>query len=236
MKNICYLLIPLLFVACKKDSQQQHSQKLVEIKSASKTVHTYEYDRQRLTKMNFYTFCTIPSDEVSLQYQNGRVVKVVSKTRSLFSSTSAACNPAAGITTEETLVYDGSGRLSRTERGTSYSTYLYNSGNQVITEKLYQANGTLISTTSFKYDSRGNIIEETGATGSTNYFYDDKDNPYYLMKQKPSYISAFTTSPNNVIRGTTASGGIWERVIFEYENNLPKKINENGTVYEYIYK
>lgn len=156
--------------------------------------------------------------------------------RSLYSSSAANCNPALGVKSEESFVYDGAGRVVRTNRSNSYSLYSYSPQGRIVSETNYDQNGNPVATTTYKYDSRGNLVEQSGPSVFMQFEYDDKVNPMHLMKQKPSYISAFTTSPNNVIKGTTGFGGTWQRIILEYRNDMPVRVSENGVEYEYIYQ
>jgi hypothetical protein len=232
-KIICFLLL-IAFLGCKKDKDGS-GLRLKAITANNATTQTFEYQNGLLTKENHYMFCSVPSDEHVYVYQDSRLVKIQSTIRSYYSSTTAICDPAAGQHMEDQYEYDILGRLSRINRQASYTLFTYNSRDLVEKVELFNTAGTLVNSGTYVYDLRGNLVKETDFQGmETLYEYDNKMNPFYLMKQKPGWISAFNTSPNNVIRGTNAWGG-FVRNIKTYWNDLPLTVEENGVEYTYVY-
>jgi hypothetical protein len=71
-------------------------------------------------------------------------------------------------------------------------------------------------------------------TNITYYQYDNHPNPFYLIKQRPGWVSAHSRSPNNVIKASGAA--TFEKVIDYHANGLPKGVLENGVYYTYQYK
>jgi hypothetical protein len=67
------------------------------------------------------------------------------------------------------------------------------------------------------------------------YEYDNKKNPFYVMKLKPGWISAFNTSPNNVIKGT-GNFGSFERKIISYLNDLPLAVRQDDVTFAFVYQ
>ncbi len=234
MRKIACFILLIAFLGCKKDKYES-THRLKEIKTGSQTYSTFEYDNGLLTKENSYFFCTVPADEHVYVYQAGRLSKIQSTLRSLYSSTTAICNPAAGQQSEEQYEYDNFGRLSRISRQATYTLFTYNSRNQVEKMEVFNNAGVLFNSGSYEYDIRGNLVKEINFQGLESlYEYDKKLNPFYLMKQKPGWISPFNTSPNNVIRSTNAWGG-FQRTIKTYWNDLPLVVEENGVEYTYVY-
>lgn len=238
MKKAPFLLLFIAFLGCKK-SDYTGTGLLVEITNPNGKSNSFEYNSSgMLTKENFYSMCTTPVDEHAYVYQNGRLEKVESKLRSFYSSTGAMCNPASGMQSVETYEYNSQGQLIKADRQTSYTMFEYNTRGNVVRQLSFQPNGTPIagSTYTYNYDARGNMIESIDPQGSiSRYEYDNKINPFYRMKQRPSFITPFTKSPNNVIKCILQSGG-WERTIVEYQNDLPVRIMESGVPYDYIYR
>jgi YD repeat-containing protein len=210
---------------------------LQEIKANNVTNQTFEYSNGFLIKeKQYFAFCSTPVDEYVYTYQNGKLSKLHSTLRSMYSSTTALCNPAMGIQQEEQYEYDNKDRLVKVIRPSGYSTFEYNTQGHVAKQIIYLSNGTITQSLIFSYDSRGNIVKEVNSQGNeTNYQYDNKKNPFYYIKQKPGWISAFNTSPNNVIKATSTSGG-FERKIVQYINNFPQIVEESGVSFTFIYQ
>jgi hypothetical protein len=232
-KTICFLLL-IAFLGCKKDKYGS-SHRLKEIRTANMVTQTFEYQNGLLTKENHYLFCSSPVDEYLYIYQSDRLVEIHTTTKSHYSSLTAICNSAGGLESEEQYEYDSRGRVNRINRQVSYTLFTYNSRDLVEKMELFTTAGTLVNSGTYVYDLRGNLVKETNFQGMESlYEYDNKLNPFHLMKQKPGWISAFNTSPNNVIRSTNAWGG-FVRNIKSYWNDLPLQVEENGVEYTYVY-
>ena len=243
MKKILTALIFSLFLSCKENSIDQiltDGNRLVEIKSNGKTYTTFEYQNNKLIKENNYAFCDNPSDELFYEYQGEKLIQVKTIMRGFYSNSSKICDPnSEGIRTTDVLEYENNRitRITRSLSTASISTFFYNSNGRIERHVSSDKSGKIYTETTYKYDSRGNLIEENGQYGKTTYEYDNKVNPNYLIKSRLHSISAFSTSPNNVIKATGASN--FERKITEYnERNLPVKVVENNgkLILEYIYQ
>ncbi|MDO1445603.1 RHS repeat domain-containing protein [Rhodocytophaga aerolata] len=239
------LFISILIVvlpSCKKEDGEVFKKpvgqvQLKEIRVDNQIRHSFIYHQTELAEERWFGFdCkNTPTDVFIYVYQQGKLTSLETTLRSLYSSTAALCDPNTGITTEESYEYDTQGRLHKTIRDNSYTIYDYTTSGLVAKQTLYSSSGTIISTTHFRHDARGNIIEEQDAQGnSTQYEYDDQPNPFYLIKQKPGWISAYNKSPNNVLK---ASGAVtFDRTIEYFPNGLPRRVLENGVYYTYHYE
>jgi RHS Repeat len=235
MKKILFLFLLAAASGCRKDTDNPIL--LRQIKLDNNVSQSFEYANGLLLKERWFGFCTNnnPLDEFTYFYRNGRLDKLETNARSVYSSMIAACDPASGIKSEEKFEYDNQGRLLKVTRTSSYVLFEYNLDNLVQKQVLYQTSGVAINFSTFIYDSRGNLVEVTDDRGNVSrYDYDDKKNPFYLMKQKPGWISPFNISPNNVIKATGFTS--FERKITAYHNNLPVRVVENGVNYSYIYQ
>lgn len=240
MKNvivICCLI--LLHWSCQNDptTPSGASPLLRQVTVNGKPYHTFEYQNGQLIKENFFGLCEKnPSDEFFYTYQGQKLTNLKSVMRSLYSSSTAMCDPAsAGEQSAETYEYDAQNRLTRVNRSKSYTLYTYNSAGQVEQSVLYGGANPLVAT--FKYDAKGNIVETTDYSGQViRYEYDGKPNPFYLIRQKPGWISAFNTSPNNMVKATWVNGGYIRS--FKYNTlGLPSSIQEdNGQTYYFEYQ
>jgi hypothetical protein len=234
-KVLCFLLV-LAIAGCRKDKDNSNLQ-LHQIQTDGQVASSFEYNDGKLVKHNSHiSFCTNPVDEWTYIYQNGRLSKVETIMRGIYSSLSALCDPQSGIRTEDIYEYDGQGRLSKVTYSATYVTYHYNAQDRIIKRVSYFPSGTPHDSSTFIYDARGNITQETNSHGNSAYYeYDNKTNPLYSIKWNPGLISPYSISPNNVIR-TTGINGTFERKILSYIGNLPMRIDENGTVFTYVYQ
>lgn len=240
MKKLAILLLLALGLGCKKESADPQTsgisgKKIISLTVSNKPSITFEFDKDLLVKENAYTFCeTNPTDEFTYEYANGRISKLKTTLRSMYSSTTALCNPASGMKSEETFEYNGKGQLSRIVRVNTTTEFIYNTEGRV-EQQIDKSDGKNI-TTRFEYDTRGNITKVTnGDREVTVYEYDNKINPYYLIRQRPQWISAFNKSPNNVIKAT---GRYSFQRIFKYDTEgYPTEVLEdNGLTYKYNYE
>ena len=247
MKNLALILLIAISIGCKKESADPigpaiQGKKLTSITTKNKIEHSFQYENNLLVKENYYSFCeTNPTEEFSYEYNNSQLSMIKTTSRMMYSSTSALCNPALGIKSEETFEYNANGKVVKTIRSTVNTTsgkttieYVYNSKGYI--EKQTILGGQTPLATTFEYDNKGNLIKETSPDGQVaNYEYDDKTNPYYLMNLRPAWISAFNKSPNNVIRAT----GRYNFVrTFKYDaDGYPIELSEdNGVTYKYNYE
>lgn len=238
MKKSVYLVLLLAVIGCRKSKDSSNNVLLREISTDSGPSQVFEYSNGMLAKESNYfpAFCATPIDERTYVYQNGRLDHTETTMRSLYSSISALCNPAGGIRSEEAFEYDAQGRIVKVIRDQAYTEFVYNAAGFVAKQVIYSSNGTPHYSTVFTYDSRGNIIREDDShSGIRQYEYDNKKNPLYLIKSRPDFISPFTSSPNNVIRGT---GNFlnFERRIVLYQHDMPFRVEENGEYYTYTYQ
>jgi hypothetical protein len=243
MKKALIALTFSLLLSCKEDSIDQiltDGNKLVEIKYNGKTNSTFEYQNNKLTKENHFAFCDNPSDEFFYEYQGEKLIQVKTIFRGFYSNSSKICDPnSEGFRSTDTLKYENNRitRITRSSSTAAISTFIYNSNGRIEKEILSDKSGKIYTETTYKYDFRGNLIEENGQYGKTIYEYDNKVNPLYLNKSRLHDISAFSTSPNNVLKANGASN--FERKITEYNNkDLPVKVIENNgnIVLEYFYQ
>ena len=236
MKRFLPLLLLIAVLGCKKSTND--SLLLRKIETASIVYQTFEYNAQgKLAKENsYFSMCSTPVDEHTYIYNNGKLDKIQSRLRSLYSSTQTMCNPASGITSEEQYEYDNHGRILKVTRpGASYTVFTYDSRNRVAKHVLYLPSGVAHDSTTYDYDARGNISQVSDNQGQvTNYTYDNKRNPFYRIGQKPGWISAFNSSPNNVLKATGSLA--FERKILKYVYDYPTLVEENGVVYTYVYQ
>lgn len=238
MKKLAILFLFALCLACKKDYLDPLApgitgKKLTRVTVNNKPYYTFEYEKDLLVKENAYTFCeTNPTDEYTYEYAGAQISKLKTTMRSMYSSTLALCNPASGMKSEETFEYNKSGQLSRIIRLNSSTEFIYNAKGQI--EQQLNINGTNTSITKFEYDAKGNIITITQPGGEVaHYEYDDKVNPYYIINQRPQWISAFNKSPNNVIKATGRY--VFQRT-FKYDaQGYPTEVLEDNNL-TYVYK
>lgn len=237
MRKLLFSLLFIPFFSCNKDTAGINGPQLKEIRTANGIYQSFEYSGGVLTKENsYYGMCSTPVDEFTYSYQDGKLDKLETTMRSLYSSTMTMCNPAAGVKSTEQFEYDTQGRLSKVTRQNAYTIFEYNTNDLVIKQTLYLTGGSLSNTATFKYDSRGNVIEENDYQGNTwQYEYDNKTNPFYTMKKNPGWVSAFNTSPNNIIKATRNGVSGFERNILSYQGGLPRIVLDNGVEYTYIY-
>jgi len=237
MRKLLFILLFLPFFSCNKDTAGINGPQLKEIRTANGIHQSFEYNNGLLTKENsYYGMCSTPVDEFVYLYQGGKLDKLETTMRSLYSSSMALCNPAAGIKSTEQYEYDSQGRISKATRQSSYTIFEYDANGHAIKQTLYDPAGTTSKTATFKYDSRGNVIEENDYQGNSwQYEYDNNSNPFYNMKKTQGWISAFSTSPNNIIKATRNGAPGFERKILSYQGGLPRIVLDNGVEYTYIY-
>jgi len=163
---------------------------------------TFEYAGDLLVKENVFGFCiTNPSDEYAYSYSGDNVSTIHLTIRSIYSNLSSVCDPAKGLRATEHYEYNNDNMLTGITRDNSQTIFTYNSQGFVEKQVLSFAQEELQTT--YEDDPKGNLIAETDSDGDvTRYEYDDRENPFYYMSQRPGWISPFNKSPNNVIRAT----------------------------------
>ena len=239
MKYGIFLFAILLFSCEKNSTDERNNTRLQFIKAEGKIHQSFEYnDDNLLVKENWFSSCeSNPSDEYMYTYIGTKPHTIKSVIRSLYSSTSAICDPASGIHSYVVIYYDNAGRISKIirENGT-YTTFYYNA-NGFIEKQVVNDGATNNYIYTYRRDAAGNMIEQTDAQGNkTQYEFDNKTNPYYRMNVHPNVITAFYNSPNNVVK--IRSGNSSTAIIYEYNSSgLPVKMLEaNGAVYEFVYR
>ena len=244
MKNLTIILLLAFCLGCKKESADPKTpstpgKRLTSVTLNNKPYITFEFQKDLLVKENAFTFCeTNPTDEFTYEYANGQLNKLKTTMRSMFSSISALCNPAVGLKGEEIFTYNTQGKIVKVTRKTdtmlgTTTEYVYNARGFIEKQIIIAGQNSL--TTTFEYDTKGNLIKETDPDGAVAYYeYDNKINPYYLINQRPAWVSAFNKSPNNVIKAT---GRYNFQRTFKYDaEGYPTEVTEdNGLTYQYSY-
>lgn len=239
MKKIIYTLLLLLFAfsSCQDENEiVSTTGLLVAVKKGDQLYQSFTYSNSKLSEESFFQdFCDTPLSEFTYSYDDSKLIKLRQTERGLYSSTATMCDPQSGIKAEVTFDYDLSGRIKKVNHSSSYEEWTYNGLGQIAESTLY-ANDVVRYKTTYQYDSRGNLISITDQSGNeTRYEYDDKINPYFLINQRPHWISAFNKSPNNVIKATGASQ--FERSFKYTTSGLPTEVLEpNGATYFFIYQ
>jgi RHS repeat protein len=240
MKYPLYIALLMLFISCKKEpgSINWNGKLLTRVSANGKTYETFQYNADKqLLKYKYFGFCDVnPTDEDNFFYENKKLKKVESVIRSMYSSSTAICDPATGISSDASFEYNSQGQLIKIFHGTSFSDLIYN-GKGLI-EKVALNGGGPQTFYLFEYDARGNVIKQTDPQGGViTYEYDNKLNPFYLIRHKPHVITAFNLSPNNVVKGTSG-GNSFTRHIEYNQDGLPASVTEstNNTVYQFQYQ
>ena len=238
MKSLAIFALILFALSCKKEGSLNGNGKLLaRVTSNGKTYESFQYNSDKqLINYKYFGFCdTNPMDEDNFFYENKKLKKIESVTRSIYSSSTAICDPAMGMLSDASFEYNPQGQLIKIIRGSIFSELIYNSKGFV--GKFVLNSGVLQSFYLFEYDARGNITKQTDPQGLiTTYEYDDKLNPYYLNRHKPHLITAFNSSPNNVVKGTSGSNS-YTRELQYNQDGLPTSVLEstNATVYKFEY-
>ena len=238
MKNfISLLIITVTIFACTKESSHDNATQLKSVTMNGKIQENFEYNNDgQLIKDDAYHLCNVPSDEVTYMYKNKQLDSVKSVTRSLYSSSTAICNPLLGEHSYSVFEYNISGKIIKIKKENTTIDNVYNSNGQV-EKQTVNGGGANLYVSTYMYDTRGNLVEATdGQGGITQYEFDNKINPYFLMKRRPDNLIAFYVSPNNVIKIKTAGSAALE-IKYEYNLlNLPTKmLDPNGLTYTFVY-
>jgi YD repeat-containing protein len=238
-KKALVIFLLSVLAGCRNEAVEElgGQRKLYQVKMNDHISSTFAYTTSGLLReQSFHSACqTNPVEEWEYQYQDGRVSSVLTVSRSHLSSIAAMCNPSAGLRDEEKFEYDTEGRISRIVRANSFTTLTYNASGRVEKRTLHQTDRTAQGTILYRYDGRGNLVEEEEDGLVTRYEYDNKVNPFYLMNHRPGWISPWNRSPNNVVRATGRFQ--FERSIWYDAQGLPVRILEdNGLTYIYEYR
>ena len=239
MKNCIAILFVIFFsIGCNKEDGQNNSKVLLSrIMVNDKVYQSFEYNNMgQLVKEKFYGTCEQnPADEYMYLYKGSKIDTLRSVIRSIYSSTSAICNPAMGVQYLAVFEYDNQGRINKIIKGNNTTSFIYNT--QGFIEKQIISGGGNNYVSTYKYDAKGNLTEQTDGQGNvTGYEYDSKRNPYYLIRQHPDIITAFVVSQNNVVKINFQGGS--HIIKYEYNAlNLPVKMfDSNGSTYQFVYQ
>ena len=237
MKIWIITVVTALLFSCTKEPIGNSQRQLISLTINDALNESFEYNAGgKLVKENYYFFCTKPADEFMYSYTNNRLAKIESITRSMYSSTAAICGGAAGMHSVEMVEYDNLQRIKKIVRDSSSTTYTYNNLGLVERAEITGGGYTVFST--YTYDSRNNLVEESGSQGqgTTRYEFDNKINPYYQANSRPGIITAFNSSPNNVIKVIGASSG--QVISYEYDAaGYPVKMfDPSGATYVFQYR
>ena len=238
MRTLLSFFVLFCLVSCSKEGTQPGNSLLESITVDGKINERFLYNSDgKLEKFERFAHCTTsPMDEEEYHYNAGKLVRISSVSRSLYSSSFASCDPATGVRNEQVSTYDSQGRLTRVSTANSYRDFYYNSAGLVEKQVL---DGNSQHSYFYEYDSRGNVTRYTDNTGMvTQYEYDNKTNPLYLAKLSPGTLIAFYMSPNNIVKGS-GNGTVYFTRQFTYNSNgLPATLIESTspTVYTFNYK
>lgn len=236
-KMIAFLVIvPTFFIGCKKDSNGPNTL-LRRVTESGKVNESFEYNNNnQLIKEKYYGFCaTNPIDEHSYIYTNNKLDTLRSVIRSIYSSITAICNPLMGLHSYTVFGYDSQGRINTIKTANSSTTLFYNAQG-LVEKRIINSGGPNNYISTYKYDTRGNQVEYTDGQGYTTlYEFDNKINPYFLIKRHPDISTAFDASPNNVTRISWTGGS--STIRYEYNSSgLPTRMfDSNGGTYEFEY-
>lgn len=230
----------ILFFSCEKNStEEQNSAQLHFIKSDGKIEHSFAYnDDNLLIKENKFYFCDkVPSDEFFYIYTGTKLDTIKSVIRSRSSSSTALCDPAYDLYSYAKFDYDNQNRLSKIiQSNDQVRTFQYNAQGFIEKQTIsFPGYDDFIIT--YKRDAAGNMIEQTDSQGNKQqYEFDNKINPYYLMKKNTDIITAHYNSPNNVVKIKSANSTT--EIRYEYNRaGLPVKMfDSNGSTYEFVYR
>ena len=231
-------LFALLSFGCGKEAPEAgNGTRLQAINVEGKIHQSFEYDGGLLVKENLWYGCEqTPMDEYFYVYTGSRLDTAKALLRSLSSSSSAFCNPAYNLFSYAVPEYDNQNRFSKiTQPGGSVRTLEYNAANFIVKQIItHPAADSFVL--NYKRNAVGNLIEETTSRGDKKlYQYDNNKNPYYLIKQRPDIVTAFNSSPNNVVK--ISEGSNVHEIRYEYNSRgLPVKMFDNGSTYEFIYQ
>lgn len=120
---------------------------------------------------------------------------------------------------------------------TSSTRFTYDAQKRIVRQDRYDATSKLISSATFAYDNRGNLVQATGST--VTYEYDTAPNPYKPVRIDTE-ISWFMSTNNIVgIRSVNPTTGIEEVERYRYEyrsDGYPiRMIYPDGRKEEFIY-
>lgn len=177
----------------------------------------------------------------SEQYIYNKAGRLSAKERYMLRKGASAGQPSKSLFFSDSLVYNASGQVVGRQRYT-YAT----------TQGLTGKSPMTLTTNQYRYDERGNLVEETvttvplqrSAAASTQtrrivYDYDNKPNPYRLTDCP--IFDEMSWSKNNCIRASTylvGAGSTAKPTVSEYRyvysNNLPVRRVQasNSTVLE----
>lgn len=235
MRSLLPFCLLVIVASCSKDQNGIGGKRLESVTVNGKLYERFSYDAQaRLQKSDLFGHCMLsPMDEEEFIYDGDRLVKTIATSRSLYSSSTASCDPAGGLRTEKTYTYNSAGKIDKVKLPNSSVQFFYN--NAGLVERQVIDNNPAY-TNRYEYDARGNLVKVIDNQGSvTTYEYDDKKNPYYLIKVHPSIITAFNVSPNNVVRGLGSGAVFFTRQFTYHSDGLPATVTESNIPSTYTF-
>jgi hypothetical protein len=241
-QSLFFFLLTLGLFSCEPDNALLDPlSKLKAIKKGNKLQQVFTYENDVLkSEKSFFVCESNPSEEIAYVLANNKVVAEKMITRMLYSSTTAHCDPNSGLRFNTQYEFDDKGRLFRLKGEKSYTEFTYNAQNKVIKVTAFVPEPKILG--EYEYDSKGNLIKAKELDVTTTYTYDDQRNPFFNIHQRPSLVTAYNQSPNNVLSSTATNGpdgfsNTFTRKITQYNGQgFPLKIEEDGQVYTYVYE
>ncbi len=236
MRYSLFLFALLLFGCGKEAPEAGNGTRLQSINAGGKIHQSFEYDGGLLVKENWFNMCDrTPSNEYFYKYTDGRLDTIRSVVRSLYSSTSSICDPASGLRSEAAVKYNNQNQIVEIIQSNGIDRrFQYNAQGFIVKQVITHTGNEMI--VSYTRDAAGNITAQSDSQGNMQqYEYDNKQNPYYLIKKQTDIITASYNSPNNVVK--IISGSNVHEIRYEYNRaGLPVKMFDNGSTYEFIYQ
>ena len=163
MKKLLFFAL-LVWGGCTHDGPARPAagKRLVRISLDNRTESTYTYENERLSVHRYFGFCTeTPADETFYTYDGqGRLASMTFKIGSIYSSTTAICDPARKMTTTRSFSHDAQGRIASFKSTSSEVFFRYDAAGHPAELTLKDANG-LTKIATYHYDSRGNLVHST---------------------------------------------------------------------------
>lgn len=236
MRSLFFWAMIVCLASCSKESAL-NGNRLTHISSNGRVNQSFEYNTAgKLVKENYYYICDHPADEFTYTYGSAGIQKVESVIRGIYSSTTAICDRAAGLHSIVTYEYDDQQRIKKVVGENSSASFTYNTEG-LVARVDYTATGSASFYSTYQYDSRKNLVEtfSSDGRGTTRYEFDNKQNPLYQVKSRPDVITAFNSSPHNVVKIISGS----QQYSIQYNYNLagyPVEMSDNGSTYTYHYQ
>ncbi len=244
MKKVILLLSAVLFVvSCSKDNDDDiikketskgKLEKIIKVSEDGTTVNTFVYGNNGFVK-------EIKTEETNKSKENESENRGYNATLKFHYNSKNYINKIEIYGSKKqnfNVNYDDKGRMVSIENENHTSTYKYDERGFMIGEKskgIYKSeNGTekpYIYTTTYKYDSNGNVEMKDD---DTSYIYDNKENPlktifpknFKLTFRGGGVILGNGLSNNNVISRTSTYGSEpkTKTYTYTYTGNLPETV------------